>query len=40
MMALILLAVIIGVDIFVYVVIQLYFEGHEAFADEVQGTLR
>jgi hypothetical protein len=35
MMAMILLAVIIGVDIFVYVVIQLYFEGSSHF--KVQG---
>ena len=34
----VLFVVLIGVDIFVHVVIQLYFEGHEAFADEVQGT--
>ena len=31
-----LFVVLIGVDIFVHVVIQLYFEGHPLFADEVQ----
>ena len=35
-MALMFLTIIIGVDIFVHVVIQLYFEGHPLFADEVQ----
>ena len=32
----ILMTILIGVDIFVHVVIQLYFEGHPLFADEVQ----
>ena len=37
MMEMILLTVIIGVDFFVYVVIQLYFEGNSHFVDKVQG---